>query len=74
MSLQIQNTEQDRQAKLNALVERMCQDLEAAGGCQELYNNDCSWCVNANMCARIDSIAEYYSRSDDPVPGYEPDW
>ena len=74
MNLKIQTTPQDRQAKLDTLVKRMCQDLEATGGCQETYNSDCSWCTNAGMCVRIDNIAEYYSRSDEPIPYYEPGW
>lgn len=64
----------ERIDRLNTLVKRMGEDLEKAGGCQEQWNSDCMSCLNASMCARIDSIAEFYQHSDEPVPDYTPDW
>jgi hypothetical protein len=65
---------EERRAKLGKLVKRMGEDLEKAGGCQEQWNSDCMSCLNAHLCARIDSIAEFYLHSDEPIPDYSPDW
>lgn len=64
----------ERQKKLDSLVKRMCQDLEKAGGCQEQWNSDCMSCLNARMCSGIDSIAESYLHSNEPIPDYSPNW
>lgn len=65
---------EEHRAKLDKLVKRMSEDLKKAGGCQEQWNADCVSCLNVRMCARIDSIAESYMHSDEPIPDYSPDW